>query len=59
MERRHTLDVDYRFKDEEGNTLTGYAARFGAWSEDLGFFKEKIRTRPLSSGKTTRVWASI
>ncbi len=43
MERRHTLDVEYRFKDEEGNTLTGHAARFGVWSEDLGWFKEKIR----------------
>jgi HK97 family phage prohead protease len=42
IERRNVEDVEYRFKDEEGNTLTGYAARFGVWSEDLGFFKEKI-----------------
>jgi len=43
MERRNVDDVEYRFTDEEGNTLTGYAARFNVWSEDLGFFREKIQ----------------
>jgi HK97 family phage prohead protease len=27
----------------DGNTLIGYAAVFNEWSEDLGFFREKIR----------------
>ena len=43
MERRNVGNVEYRFKDEEGNTLTGHAALFNVWSEDLGFFKERIR----------------
>ncbi len=43
VERRNITDVEYRFKEEEGNTLEGYAARFNVWSEDLGFFKEKIQ----------------
>jgi len=44
MERRNIADVEFRFSEsDEGNILTGYAARFGVWSEDLGFFKEKIQ----------------
>ena len=33
---------EFRF-DEDGNTISGYAARFNVWSEDLGYFREKIK----------------
>ena len=41
-ERRcHDLD-EFRF-DADKNEITGYAARFGVWSVDLGGFKERIK----------------
>ncbi|KKK56853.1 hypothetical protein LCGC14_3060350, partial [marine sediment metagenome] len=47
MERR-TLELDeFRF-DAEKNELTGTAALFGVWSDDLGGFKEKIRQGAFS-----------
>lgn len=34
--------------DQEGNTLTGYAAKFGKWSGDLGGFREKISRKAFT-----------
>ncbi len=42
IERRFHVDVELRVDDEEQG-ITGYAAVFNRWSEDLGFFKEKIQ----------------
>ena len=45
VERRYSTNAELRLKDgedEESNAITGYAAVFDTWSEDLGFFKEKI-----------------
>lgn len=42
IERRYFTETELRVKDEESNTITGYAAVFNSWSEDLGFFKEQI-----------------
>ena len=41
IERRVT-DLELRV-DEDTGGITGYAAVFNRWSEDLGFFKEKIQ----------------
>ncbi len=41
IERRVT-DLELRV-DEDTGGITGYAAVFNKWSEDLGFFKEKIQ----------------
>lgn len=46
-ERRYSGQVEIRLKEpngdgEESNAITGYAAVFNKWSEDLGFFKEQI-----------------
>lgn len=35
-------DVELRVDDGDQRRLTGYAAKFGKWSEDLGGFREKI-----------------
>lgn len=37
-----TIDVDVRDLDTRGRTVQGYAAVYGALSEDLGGFREKI-----------------
>ena len=42
IERRFYVDVELRVDDEE-NGITGYAAVFNKYSQDLGFFKEKIQ----------------
>lgn len=45
FERRYFAEAEIRLADpenEESNAITGYAAVFNAWSEDLGFFKEQI-----------------
>ncbi len=42
MERSYCEAVDLRVSDGEEGGITGYAAVFGKFSEDLGFFKEKI-----------------
>ena len=42
IERRFYADVELRVDDTEEGGITGYAAVFDKWSEDLGFFKEKI-----------------
>jgi len=42
FERRFITAEEFRF-DEDGNTISGYAARFNVWSEDLGYFREKIK----------------
>ena len=42
FERRYTSATELRVKDTEKNAITGYAAVFDSWSEDLGFFKERI-----------------
>ena len=43
LTERRCSDLDeFRF-DADRNEITGTAARFGVWSEDLGGFKEKIR----------------
>lgn len=42
IERRYLPGVEFRVDDEGG--IEGYAAVFDQWSEDLGWFKEKIRT---------------
>jgi HK97 family phage prohead protease len=42
LERRYVELEEFRF-DEDGNTLSGYAAVFNKWSEDLGWFREKIK----------------
>lgn len=36
------LTIAQRAEDSNTGTLTGYAARFDAWSHDLGWFREKI-----------------
>lgn len=41
-ERRYFGAEELRF-DEEKNELIGYAARFNVWSDDLGFFRERIK----------------
>ena len=47
IERRFYADVELRVDDEEGG-ITGYAAVFNKYSEDLGFFKEKIQEGAFS-----------
>jgi len=44
FERRYIAATELRLagEDAESNAITGYAAVFNAWSEDLGFFKEQI-----------------
>lgn len=42
VERRFCVDAELRVDGEEGD-ITGYAAIFNRYSEDLGFFKEKIK----------------
>jgi len=46
IERRYFDNFEIRLSSsndgEESDTITGYAAVFNRWSEDLGFFKEKI-----------------
>ena len=42
IERRFYADVELRVDDEETG-ITGYAAVFNKYSQDLGFFKEKIQ----------------
>ncbi len=42
IERHVCQDVELRV-DEDTGGITGYAAVFGKYSEDLGFFKEKIQ----------------
>ena len=43
FERRYFSAMEVRLKDDdESNAITGYAAVFDKWSEDLGWFKEKI-----------------
>ena len=42
IERRFYVDVELRVDDEEEG-ITGYAAVFNKYSQDLGFFKEKIQ----------------
>jgi uncharacterized protein len=39
---QRTIDVDVQDIDTRGRTLVGYAAVYGATSEDLGGFKERI-----------------
>ena len=47
IERRFYVDIELRVDDEvEG--ITGYAAVFNKYSEDLGFFKEKIQPGAFS-----------
>jgi len=36
-------DTELRVSDDDKPKITGYAAKFGKWSLDLGGFKEKIR----------------
>ncbi|HEG42602.1 MAG TPA: HK97 family phage prohead protease, partial [Phycisphaerales bacterium] len=45
VERRELVaeDIELRVVDDEIPKITGYAAKFGKWSEDLGGFREKIR----------------
>ena len=40
VERRY-LPAEFRANDD--GTVEGYAAVFDQWSEDLGFFRERIR----------------
>lgn len=45
VERRYISGLDLRLSDGDGDEedrITGYAAVFNRWSEDLGMFKEKI-----------------
>ena len=44
FERRYFKAAELRLKDDEGEPvgITGYAAVFDKWSEDLGWFKERI-----------------
>ncbi len=44
FERRYFSATEIRLKDDDGESpgITGYAAVFDKWSEDLGWFKEKI-----------------
>ena len=46
MERRilSVEDVELRVSDDENPKITGYAAKFGKWSLDLGGFREKIKS---------------
>jgi len=53
FERRYFSATEVRLKDDaESNAITGYAAVFDKWSEDLGFFKEKIE--PGAFGRTIK-----
>ena len=36
-------DMELRVTDDDSPKITGYAAKFGKWSEDLGGFREKIK----------------
>ena len=49
-ERRYSQDAEMRIKEDEGdgNTLVGYAAVFNKYSDDLGWFKEKIQKGAFS-----------
>lgn len=42
IERRYMEPVLELREDTDSNAITGYAAVFNSWSEDLGFFKERI-----------------
>jgi len=47
-------DVELRAETNEGATMiTGYAARFNSWSEDLGGFRERIRPGAFSKALMT------
>lgn len=37
-------NVEMRISDDETPKIIGYAAKFGKWSEDLGGFRERIKT---------------
>ena len=42
-------DVELRVVDGESPKITGYAAKYGKWSEDLGGFREKIKKGAFDS----------
>ena len=48
IERRVYVDAELRISDGEEGGITGYAAVFNKWSEDLGWFKEKIKQGAFS-----------
>jgi len=49
IERRYFKDMELRLVDgEDENVITGYAAVFDKYSEDLGWFKEKIKKGAFS-----------
>jgi len=57
VERRVYQDMELRV-DEDTGGITGYAAVFNKWSEDLGYFKEKIQegafTKTISENDDVR-----
>lgn len=58
MEKRCWMDCELRVEPGDSPKITGYAARYNAWSEDLGGFREIIKPgafrRAVSEGQDVR-----
>lgn len=56
---QRTIDVDVESLDTRGRTVTGYAAVYGALSDDLGGFRERIAPGAFSDVLTADVRALL
>ncbi len=49
MKETRTIKAEFKSKDEDGNKIVGYAAKFNSYSEEMWGFREKIE--PGAFGK--------